>query len=470
MIAGAFTAFAQFQQPRIKELPVVIKPRERPTTERVIVVTKPVQPSRGVLAVVLSQYVNAQVIVKDLNGRVLDQKDAGDQGQAEFQLRRGKVYEVEASYPGFLSVSSKSKPLGVSSIVRLTLVPQFASLKFRNLPTGAQVLIDDKQSGTADQNGDVTISGIAPGSHHSLAIRHPEYNDYTDTLPELAAGVEYSYGKIPLTRVATLTILGPPGATILIDGSVEGKINPNGVVRIDYGLDKASEHTISADLLGFQPWSQQVTLSPGPRAITVKLDPIVTSTGDTDFFDNLSQWNAPPSWKIVSDGSNKKLEVNGDQLGLLRDRTYRDFVVSFNLSLKDGKGATWAVRADKECRNYYLFHLAGPNSATRTPMRLYSYLIKDGEISDVSTPFPVLIVLNQKSSYNIRILVKDHEIRQLITDNLTGDESDLGAWTDTNPSREKFLYGSFGFRALSDEVFTVDDLTITLDLKQFKGN
>src|SRR5215470_10143089 len=71
MIAGAFTAFAQFQQPRIKELPVVIKPRERPTTERVIVVTKPVQPSRGVLAVVLSQYINAQVIVKDLNGRVL---------------------------------------------------------------------------------------------------------------------------------------------------------------------------------------------------------------------------------------------------------------------------------------------------------------------------------------------------------------------------------------------------------------
>src|SRR5262249_29101998 len=214
MIAGAFTAFAQFQQPRIKELPVVIKPRERPTTERVIVVTKPVQPSRGVLAVVLSQYVNAQVIVKDLNGRVLDQKDAGDQGQAEFQLRRGKVYEVEASYPGFLSVSSKSKPLGVSSIVRLTLVPQFASLKFRNLPTGAQVLIDDKQSATADQTGDVTISDIAPGSHHSLAIRHPEYNDYTDTLPELAAGAEYSYGKIPLTRVAKLTILGPPGATI----------------------------------------------------------------------------------------------------------------------------------------------------------------------------------------------------------------------------------------------------------------
>src|SRR5262245_54311200 len=80
MLVPAGLSFAQ--QPGVKELPIVAKPRERSTTAPVIVVTKPVQPTKGVLAVVLTRYINAQVIVKDLSGRVLDQKDAGEQGQA----------------------------------------------------------------------------------------------------------------------------------------------------------------------------------------------------------------------------------------------------------------------------------------------------------------------------------------------------------------------------------------------------
>src|SRR5215475_8680661 len=220
MLVPAGVSFAQ--QPGVKELPIVAKPRERSTTAPIIIVNKPVQPSKGVLAVVLSRYLNAQVVVKDLSGRVLDQKDAGEQGQAEFQLRRGKVYQVEASHPGYQSVSNKSRPLGASDVVRLELIPQHASLKFRNLPAGAQILIDDTQRATAETTGEVTITGLVPGNH-SLAIRHPDYND---TLPELAAGDVVSYVKIPLTRVAKLTIIGPPDATILIDGSLEGKINP----------------------------------------------------------------------------------------------------------------------------------------------------------------------------------------------------------------------------------------------------
>src|SRR5262245_50411893 len=223
-------------QPGIKELPIVAKPRERSNTERVVVRTRAVLPSKGVLAVVLSQYLNAQVIIKDSSGRVLDKKDAGDQGQAEFQLQRGKVYQVEASYPGYLSASGKSTPLGLSSIVRLALVPQFASLKIPNLPTGAQVFIDDAMRATVDKTGDVIIRDLTPGDH-SLAIRHPEYNDYTDTLPKVPAGVELSYAKIPLTRVAKLTIQGPAGARILIDGAVQGVINIDGAVRIDYELE-----------------------------------------------------------------------------------------------------------------------------------------------------------------------------------------------------------------------------------------
>jgi hypothetical protein len=446
-------------QPGVKELPIVAKPRERSSAERVVVVTKPVQPSKGVLAVVLSRYINAQVVVKDSSGRVLEKKDAGEQGQAEFQLQRGRIYQVEASHPGYLSVSSKTRPLGATSIVRLDLVPQSASLKIRNLPEGAQILIDDQPRATADKTGAITISDLAPGEH-SLTIRHPEYNDYTDRLPKVAAGDEVNYGRIPLTRVAKLTIQGPPGATILIDGAVQGKINPEGAVRIDYELDQASERVISVELLGYQPWSKRELLSPGPRTITIKLDPIVTSAGVSDFFDNLSLWNAPPSWKIVSDARNRKLEVKGEQLGLLNDKVYRDFDANFLLWLGDGKGATWAIRVSKDGRSYYLFHLAGPKSTTHTPKRFYTYLVKDGaDPIEVSTPIPVLLDLDKPGPFTVTISARGYTITQSITDR-DAEESDLGVWTDTTVTKERFLYGSFGFRTLSGEVFQVDDLNL----------
>jgi hypothetical protein len=452
-------AGVSFAQPGVKELPIVAKPRERSNTDRVVVVTKPVQPSKGVLAVVLSQYINAQVVVKDPSGHILEKKDAGDQGQAEFQLQRGKTYEIEASYPGYLSVSSKSKLVGASSIIRLKLIPQFASLKFSNLPAGAQVFIDDMQRATADKTGDVIIGDIAPGVH-TLAIRHPEYNDYTDTLPKVEAGNEVSYGRIPLARMAKLTFQGPADARVLIDGAVQGKINPDGVVRIDYELERASERTISVELLGYQAWTKRETLAPGPRTFTVKLDPIATSTGVSDFFDNLSLWKAPSSWKIITEARNKKLEVRGEQIGLLSDKIYRDFDANFQLWLNDGKGATWVMRADKEGKNYYLFHLAGPKSTTHTPKRFYTYLVKDGEQPiEVSTPVPVLLNLDQQGPFTVTIKARGYQIKQSISDP-NADEGDLGIWTDTTATKDRFLYGSFGFRALNGEIFIVDDLNL----------
>ncbi|HKQ77289.1 MAG TPA: hypothetical protein VJ810_26560 [Blastocatellia bacterium] len=461
LLAAAPVAFAQREY-------TVIKPRERSTNETVAITRKASQPTKGVLQVVLDPVISGKVVITDVKGRVLDSADAGEDGQATFELKRGQSYVVKASSPGFVGAERKSPVLKAATSVRLQLKGQFAKLELPGLPKGAQVLIDGVPRATADKSV-VVLDNLEPG-RHTLLVQHPEYNDYQAILNDLEAGIGYLYPMSTiLTKVAKLTVLGLPDTRILIDGEVQGVINPDGVVRIDYELEKASEHTISAQLLGYQTWSQRVTLSPGTRSITVELDPIPTSAGVTDFFDNLSLWNAPATWKITSDARKKRLEVRGEQLGTLRDKTYRDFVISFKLWLNDGKGATWAIRVDKEGRNYYLFHLAGPKSTIFTPKRLYTYLVKDGAMTEVSTPFPVLVDLNQTSSYNIEILVKDHEIKQLITDDQSGDVNDLGAWTDTTPAKEKFLYGSFGFRAFSDEVFTVDDLTITLDLKQFKG-
>jgi hypothetical protein len=438
----------------------VIKPPERSPYERVIIRTKAAQPSKGVLAVILDPIISGQVVVKDAAGRVLSTQKADQKGQAEFQLQRGRAYQVEVSHPGFLSASGKSNALKTNEIVRVNLIPRFAKFNLRGLPRGTQIFIDDKPRATVDQSGAVVLNEVEPG-RHSLRISHPEYNDYTDHFEKLEAGDEVNYSRIPLTRVAKLSVQALAGATVLIDGAVQGRVRADGTVQIDYELERAAEHTISVDLLGHQTWSQKLLLAPGPRTITVRLEPIVTSAGVTDYFENLAQWNAPASWKITTAG--KRLEVSGAQLGTLKDRTYRDFEANFLVWLGDGKGATWAVRADKEGRNYYLFHLAGPNATARTPGRFSTYLVTDGGApQEVSTPIPLLLDLNTKTSYTINVRVTGHSVQHKITSNDTAEEVTLGLWTDTTATRDKFLYGTFGFRALADEVFTVDDFTLEL--------
>jgi len=455
------SASAVWAQPGIKELPIVEKPRER-TTGDVIIRTVPAQPTKGVLAVVLDPIINGQVIVKDATGRVLAKQEADKDGQIEFQLQRNKTYQVEASFPGYRGVSGKSKPLKSSEIIRLKLVPQFAKLILNSLPANAQVIIDNQLRGTADQTGVVTVNELKPGDH-SLLVRHPEYNEYADTLKGLEAG-DIANWRISLLRVAKLTVQGPAGATVLIDGAVQGKINADGVVRIDFAIDRTVERTIAVELLGYQTSSRKELLAPGPRTIAFNLDPIVTSAGVSDFFESLSQWNAPSTWKLVGEPKKRKLHVEGQQLGTLKDKTYRDIQEgsNFTIWLDDGKGATWAVRADQEGRNYYLFHLAGPKATgAYTPNRFYTFLVKDGGTPvEVSTPAPVSLDLNQKDSYTINLVVTGYTVRHWITSNVSGQRDDLGIWTDTAPAKDKFLFGTFGFRSLAGEVFMVDDFNL----------
>lgn len=442
----------------------VVKPRERSDSERVTIRTKAGPPSKSVLAVVLQPVVPGVVIVKDSTGKIIGKQDGASDGQAEFQLQRGKTYQVEASYPGYQSVSGKSKPLKANEIIRLNLVPQFVRFTLDRLPVGAQVSIDDKVRATVSQTGSVSIGEIEPGKH-TLSISHPEYNDYTDNFDNerLEAGDEVKYSRIRMTRVAKLIVQGIPGATVMIDGAVQGKIQNDGTVRIDYELEGAAEKKISVELLGYQTWAKTELLSPGPRTIEVKLDPIVTSAGVSDGFDSLSQWKTPASgWELASEGRNKKLRVKGAELGLLKDKVYRDIQKesNFTIWLEDGQGATWAAKADSDGSRYYLFHLAGPKSTTHTPKKFYTYLVNGGKPEEVTTPFPVFMELDQKTSYVINIEISGDKILHWITSNETGLQVELGAWTDTTATKDKFLYGTFGFRSLAGEIFSVDDFNV----------
>ncbi|MBK8313723.1 MAG: hypothetical protein IPL01_06700 [Acidobacteria bacterium] len=441
----------------------VVKPRDRAANETVTASRKASVGTKGVLVVVLDPIIAGNVAVYDSKGKVVEEGKAdGESGQVEFELRRGQNYSVKATFPGYLSARATTGAIRASNTIRIKLNAQYARLELPGLPQDAEVFIDDKLQARADQKEFVLVDNLVPGNH-TLLVRHPEYNDYRVPLGNLVAGSEVRFFPIKtiLVRVAKLTFEGPAGANILIDGAFKGRISSGGSVQIDYQVEQAAEHSISAEMLGYQTWSIRQLLTAGPKTISVKLDPIVTSAGVTDFFDNLSLWESPPEWKIQSDARNKRLEIKGEKIGFIKGKTYRDFQTNFTIWLNDGKGATWVVRADSKGMNYYLFHLSGPSSTNATRNRFYTYLVRDGASPvEVSTPIPLLVDLNTKTSYTISVNVQGFTVKHTITSNDTGETNDLGIWTDTTDTKERFLYGTFGFRSLFGESFIVDDFSL----------
>ena len=439
------------------QLPIENKPRTRNQNEKIVFRTVPMQPTKGVLAVVLDPIVSGKITIKDAAGKVIANADAdAATGQAEFTLPRKKIYQVEAAFPGFSSASGKSKVLAATASVRLNLKPQFAALELLDVPPTAQIYLDNQLREYKEQ---ALFSDLTPGEH-ALLIKHPEYNDYTYRLSLSKAGARYDL-SVRLTKVAKLTLQSQPSAMVYIDGALQGRVNADGQVNLDYELPQAGEHVVSIELPGYETWSQKIMLAPGPRTIAANLTPIVTSAGMSDSFDSLSLWSHPATWKLIKDGANSKLQVSGDALGLLKNKLYRNFEVHFTVWLADGKGATWAVRADKEGKRYYLFHLTGAAPAEGlASRRFYTYLMQDGGLSEVNSPVTVLTKLNNKDSYTIHLTVKENVITHDMTSNVDGEQNELGVYTDTTTTKERSLYGTFGFLSFKGESFQVDDFNL----------
>jgi hypothetical protein len=217
------------------------------------------------------------------------------------------------------------------------------------------------------------------------------------------------------------------------------------------------------ELIGYQSRTLRRLLKPGEELFEVPLEPVITDAGTSDGFDDLIQWNAPSNWKLEAVGpsvANKRLHIAGQELGLIRDKVFKDFEGIFTVWMPDGKGATWAMRADQTGKSYLLFHLAGPQSPLSVPKRFYTFLVRDSKIEQVDVPTPLAFSFDPKASYTIEIVARGSIIEHWITSNETGERVTLGSYTMAAAMRNDLLYGTFGFRALNDETFIVDDLSI----------
>jgi hypothetical protein len=446
-----------------RELPIE-KPRER-TTNEAPKVKPPVRQAANVstVLVLLNPIVPGQVVIKSAAGKIIKQGEADQEGQVSFQLPRGQSYQVEATSPGYSSASAAVKPAKALEPVRISLNAESRVIRLQNFPQGGEVLIDNKVVQPSTVGGITTVVGVSP-TKHKVLVRHAEYNDYKIDidLSRMSIGETLTI-PITLDRVAKLTIQSVAGAEILIDGAVYGRVPASGTVNVAFAVSpQATEHVISAERPGYVSRSLRERLTPGPRTLNLELEPFANPEGASDGFDNLNQWSAPATWKPASTATNRTLQISGTQIGLLKGKIYKDFQAVFTLWMPDGKGATWGVKADQSGKNYYLFHLSGPKATGGfLPNRFYTFVVKDGgEPVEVNPPTPLVVDLTPTSSFLIHIVAQGYTIEHSITSNETGEKVTLGRYTDSSESRDKFLYGFFGFRSYPGEVFIIDDFTI----------
>jgi hypothetical protein len=175
----------------------------------------------------------------------------------------------------------------------------------------------------------------------------------------------------------------------------------------------------------------------------------VTEFSDS-FLNGTAYWSAPQTW-LASKGN---LLVTGPGIGLIKDRIYRDFTVSFDLQLLNSKGAVWVVRA-KDRSNFYHFQLLGPAGSPSNAF--VSSLCKDGKLTQLMT-LPVNQDLSQADEW-YRIIIEargtkiSHQIQPV---SRPGREPPKLALLDD----QTFSYGSIGFGTKDGEEFRLGSVTV----------
>jgi predicted Ser/Thr protein kinase len=197
---------------------------------------------------------------------------------------------------------------------------------------------------------------------------------------------------------------------------------------------------------------------PLPPAVAAAPTPALTTIEFNDEFLNLNRWTPPASgWTILTREGQGRLQVENQQaIGYANGLNYADFEMSFHLKLARAAGAAWALRA-RDQNNYYLFYLSGPDGQYQN--RFLIYVVRDGKFNPTvfDQSIPVVAPLKANGQYQIDIKAEGNRFTHKITSSETGEEYNLGLYTDPVGT---FTSGSIGFRAIAIEKFWVDDLFV----------
>jgi sugar lactone lactonase YvrE len=141
-----------------------------------------------------------------------------------------------------------------------------ASLTVTSNPTGADIFIDGVQRGTTPY----TFTDIAPGTHSVIVSKIGYLGKYsTITLSQgQPSTVDVTLESLQQgTGTGTISVISdPPGAGIMLDGKYSGKATPYDFSGISSGI-----HTVEMTLVGYNSYTESVTVVPGTTVVVKKV-------------------------------------------------------------------------------------------------------------------------------------------------------------------------------------------------------
>jgi hypothetical protein len=183
-----------------------------------------------------------------------------------------------------------------------------------------------------------------------------------------------------------------------------------------------------------------------------RLDEIFAPEFQDEFLGPLDPWVAPDTWS----GGNGSLVVSGVGLGFLKNKHYRNFTATFNISFLNSKGAVWILRAERNLSHCYLFQLTGPRG---NPSNSFAgFRLSNGKTELILGPVAVGADLGKRDDqFNIKINAVGEKIDHYIelVSEPTGEPRLLAQMIDP-----AFLEGTIGFGVRDNERFVVRALKI----------
>ncbi|MGH9767437.1 MAG: PEGA domain-containing protein [Blastocatellia bacterium] len=349
------------------------------------VIIKVVTPNEG--ALVLWVVPEATVTLIPLqNGKKVGSPRGYDLGQGDtltFPLISPGKYRINVVHPDYNLFTdtitiAKGKPTALALLP--LLVSKYGSINVVGAPPGARILLDGKEldPGNAKSTGEeITIARILVGKHKLKVSK--EGNDDLERELDVLPGETVSIPANLVRVMVAVTFNSEPGAKLYVDDEEKGTVDPT-TRKVKVSLRPGS-YRARMTKEGYETWENGITLSAERRNVeeTVTLLPIpeskegfwATSMGSQGWFPKRTGWEfGKTGARIAGDGvALFATEENRDF------NFYKDFTMTVDLRLANGKSVAWVARA-KDLSNYYLFEINGPQSDKRN--KFIFYVCRDG--------------------------------------------------------------------------------------------
>lgn len=404
--------------------------------------TAPAKPPKGVLIVITNTPASIVVKPRDAALRPVQGQSVDNKFRAE--LPPG-VYDIEVSAAKYSPKKVAGIKLENDEAVPVELTPLGGVIQILGVEPSATVLIDDQKPlsvSLRNEEGSIELADVPAGRHKLRVIQNQI--EWTKEVEVQDGRTKYIAAEFKAALVG-LIVKTEPEAEIYIDDNYGGRANEKGEIRISNLAP--GQHRIRAKKNEYEPAEKAQTFSAGPAEIKLALNRTVFSPEFVDTFDaGLRFWNAPKTWQ----SSSGRLKVQGPGIGLIKDTSYKDFRMEFDLIFGNGKGAVWVLRGQDET-TCYLFQLTGPGASS--PNKFHTFLYQNGK-SELLKTFTVPENLGVPGDkFHIIIEAKGPQIThflQVKSNPKATQPQPFSLTTDTT-----FSHGRIGFGAKDGEEFVV---------------